>query len=89
MTKTFLHSFAPSPASPITGAAVDLDVADIEVAGIREVCQGPEQEQSEIDGMEGSRSPGARMASCVEGSRVEGKWLCYSAHLECSRVSGL
>ncbi|AYM09351.1 hypothetical protein At1D1460_51100 (plasmid) [Agrobacterium tumefaciens] len=63
MTKTFLHSFAPSPASPITGAAVDLDVADIEVAGIREVCQGPEQEQSEIDGMEGSRSPGARMAS--------------------------
>ncbi|CAM3638895.1 hypothetical protein AGR4A_pAt10333 [Agrobacterium tumefaciens str. B6] len=44
MTKTFLHSFAPSPASPITGATVDLDVADIEVAGIREVFQGSEQD---------------------------------------------
>ena len=30
MTKIFLHSFNLSPASPITGASVDLDVADIE-----------------------------------------------------------
>jgi hypothetical protein len=29
MTKIFLHSFNLSPASPITGATVDLDVADI------------------------------------------------------------
>jgi hypothetical protein len=49
---------------------------------------GAEQEQSEIDGMEGSRSAGARIASCVEGSRVEGNWLRYAA-LECGRVSGL
>ncbi|QDG93752.1 hypothetical protein NIBR502774_14170 (plasmid) [Rhizobium sp. NIBRBAC000502774] len=48
-----------------------------------------EQEQSEIDGVEGSRSAGARMASCVEGSRVEAKWLRYAARLQCSRVSGL
>ncbi|GLU28100.1 hypothetical protein Brsp01_33330 [Brucella sp. NBRC 12950] len=41
MTKTFLHSFGPYPTSPVTGATVDLDVADIEVAGIGEVFQTP------------------------------------------------
>jgi hypothetical protein len=41
MTRTFLHSFDPSSASPITGATADLDVADIEDAGIREVLQTP------------------------------------------------
>lgn len=41
MTRTFLHSFDPSSASPITGATADLDVADIEEAGIRDVLQTP------------------------------------------------
>jgi hypothetical protein len=41
MTRTFLHSFDPPSASPITGTTVDLDVAEIEDAGIREVLQTP------------------------------------------------
>ncbi|MBN8949769.1 MULTISPECIES: hypothetical protein [Hyphomicrobiales] len=41
MTRTFLHSFEPATASPITGTTVDLDVSDIEDAGIREVLQTP------------------------------------------------
>ncbi|WP_024277416.1 hypothetical protein [Xanthobacter sp. 126] len=41
MTRTFLHSFDPPSASAVTGATVDLDVADIEDAGIREVLQTP------------------------------------------------
>lgn len=41
MTRTFLHSFAPAKASPVTGATVDLDVSEIEDAGIREVLQTP------------------------------------------------
>lgn len=41
MTRTFLHSFEPASASPITGATVDLEVSDIEDAGIREVLQTP------------------------------------------------
>lgn len=41
MSRTFLHSFDPASASPITGATVALDVADIENAGIREVLQTP------------------------------------------------
>lgn len=41
MTGTFLHSFEPATASPITGATVDLEVSDIEDAGIREVLQTP------------------------------------------------
>lgn len=41
MTRTFLHSFDPPSASPLAGATVDLDVADIEDAGIREVLQTP------------------------------------------------
>lgn len=41
MTRTFLHSFAPATASPISGATVDLEVSDIEDAGIREVLQTP------------------------------------------------
>ncbi|WP_181173167.1 hypothetical protein [Mesorhizobium sp. B2-4-1] len=41
MTRTFLHSFDPPSASPLAGASVDLDVADIEDAGIREVLQTP------------------------------------------------
>ncbi|KTT98223.1 hypothetical protein [Sphingomonas sanguinis] len=41
MTRTFLHSFDPASASPVTGATVALDVADIEDAGIREVLQTP------------------------------------------------
>ena len=41
MTRTFLHSFDPPSASPVNAATVDLDVADIEDAGIREVLQTP------------------------------------------------
>jgi hypothetical protein len=41
MTRTFLHSFDPPSASPVASATVDLDVADIEDAGIREVLQTP------------------------------------------------
>ena len=41
MTRTFLHSFEPATARPITGTTVDLEVSDIEDAGIREVLQTP------------------------------------------------
>ncbi|OAF16608.1 hypothetical protein [Bradyrhizobium neotropicale] len=41
MTRTFLHSFDPPTASPVTGPTVDLEVSDIEDAGIREVLQTP------------------------------------------------
>jgi len=41
MTRTFLHSFEPATASPITGTTVDLEVSGIEDAGIREVLQTP------------------------------------------------
>jgi hypothetical protein len=41
MTRTFLHSLDPPSASPIIGATVDVDVTDIEDAGIREVLQTP------------------------------------------------
>ena len=41
MTRTFLHTFDPPAASPVTGTSVDLEVSDIEDAGIREVLQTP------------------------------------------------
>jgi len=41
MTRTFLHSFNPQAASPVVGATVDLNVSDIEDAGVREVLQTP------------------------------------------------
>jgi hypothetical protein len=41
MTRTFFHSFDPPAASPVTGATVDLEVSEIEDAGIREVLQTP------------------------------------------------
>ncbi|ODT21755.1 MAG: hypothetical protein ABS35_16395 [Kaistia sp. SCN 65-12] len=41
MTRSFLHSFEPATASPVAGPTVDLDVSDIEDAGIREVLQTP------------------------------------------------
>jgi len=41
MTRTFLHSFDPSSASPVSGPTVDLDVTHVEDAGIREVLQTP------------------------------------------------
>lgn len=41
MTRTFFHSFDPPAASPITGTTVDLEVSEIEDAGIREVLQTP------------------------------------------------
>jgi hypothetical protein len=33
MMRTFLHSFGPATANPITGATVDLEVSEIEDAG--------------------------------------------------------
>lgn len=41
MTRTLLHSFDPPAASPVTGTTVDLEVSEIEGAGIREVLQTP------------------------------------------------
>lgn len=41
MTRTFLHSFDPASASPISGATVSLNVSEIEDAGIPEVLQTP------------------------------------------------
>lgn len=41
MTRTFLHNFDPPASSPVTGATVDLEVSEIEDAGIREVLQTP------------------------------------------------
>lgn len=41
MTRTFFLSFDPPAASPVTGATVDLEVSEIEDAGIREVLQTP------------------------------------------------
>lgn len=41
MTRTFLYTFEPAAASPVAGTAVDLEVSDIEDAGIREVLQTP------------------------------------------------
>jgi hypothetical protein len=41
VTRTFIHSFEPAAASPVSGATVNLDVSDIEDAGIREVLQTP------------------------------------------------
>lgn len=41
MTRTFTYSFDPPTSSPIVGTTVDLDVSDIEDAGVREVLQTP------------------------------------------------
>lgn len=41
MTRTLFHSFDPPAASPVSGATVDLEVSEIEDAGIREVLQTP------------------------------------------------
>ncbi|WP_248311064.1 hypothetical protein [Bosea sp. UNC402CLCol] len=41
MTRTFFHSFDPPASSPVSGATVDLEVSEIEDAGIREVLQTP------------------------------------------------
>ncbi|MFZ8477481.1 hypothetical protein ACO1MN_14580, partial [Staphylococcus aureus] len=41
MTRTFLHSFDPAAASPVAGPTVDLEISDIEDAGIKEVLQTP------------------------------------------------
>ena len=41
MTRTFLHSFEPATASPVAGPTVDLDISDIEDAGLGEVLQTP------------------------------------------------
>jgi hypothetical protein len=41
VTRTLLHSFDPPAASPVAGPTVDLEVSEIEDAGIREVLQTP------------------------------------------------
>jgi hypothetical protein len=45
MSRTFIYSFTPPSLDPAPGATIELDVSDIEDAGIREVlrkrCSGP------------------------------------------------
>jgi hypothetical protein len=41
VTRTLLHSFDPPAANPVAGPTVDLEVSEIEDAGIREVLQTP------------------------------------------------
>jgi hypothetical protein len=41
VTRTFIHNFDPPSVSPVTGSTVDLEVSEIEDAGIREVLQTP------------------------------------------------
>jgi hypothetical protein len=41
MIRTFIHGFDPPTANPVAGANVDLDISDVEDAGIREVLQTP------------------------------------------------
>ena len=41
VARTFIHSFQPTRNSPISGPTVDLELSDIEDAGIREVLQTP------------------------------------------------
>src|SRR4051812_32930651 len=48
MTRTFLDRFDPSSASPINGATVDLDVADIEDTGIRFTFREPLGQAREV-----------------------------------------
>lgn len=45
MTRTFVHTFEPAATKPVTGPTVDLEVSDIEDAGIREVLQTPGSEE--------------------------------------------
>ncbi len=39
MTKTSLHNFEPVATSPVSSATVDLEVSNIEDAGLRDVLQ--------------------------------------------------
>jgi len=41
MARTFLHYFEPPAASPIPGVTAELDISEIEDAGVREVLQTP------------------------------------------------
>jgi hypothetical protein len=41
MTRTFVYSFTPASLDPAPGATIELEVSDIEDAGIREVLQTP------------------------------------------------
>lgn len=41
MTRTFIHTFEPASASPVSGLTIDLEISEIEDAGIREVLQTP------------------------------------------------
>lgn len=61
MIRTFIHSFHPPGNSPVAGPTVDLDVSDIEDAGIREVLQTPGAAYgtwSILDGLLASTGPG-------------------------------
>jgi hypothetical protein len=42
MTRNFLHNFDPPAPTPVTGATVDLDVSEIEDAGVCELLGMPE-----------------------------------------------
>ena len=41
MSRTFVYSFTPPSLDPAPGATIELDVSEIEDAGIREVLQTP------------------------------------------------
>ena len=41
MSRTFIYSFTPPSLDPAPGATIELDVSEIENAGIREVLQTP------------------------------------------------
>lgn len=41
MTRTFIYSFTPRSKDPAPGVTIELDVSEIEDAGIREVLQTP------------------------------------------------
>lgn len=41
MSRTFIYSFTPPSLDPAPGATIELDVSEIEDAGIREVLQTP------------------------------------------------
>lgn len=65
MIRTFIHSFGPPGDSPIAGPAVDLDVSEIEDAGIREVLQTPGAAYgawSILDALLTDTGPGSPMA---------------------------
>jgi hypothetical protein len=51
MTRTSIYSFTPSPLDPAPGATIEMDVSQIEHAGIREVLQTPARLRLDVASM--------------------------------------